>query len=109
MIAALVAAAPGMVASFALYPNMKAGRTRALSSASAASSTPSMSADIPKKRVLVIGGTRFSGLYLTRELHARGHEVCFRWLPVALSLRHMTRESETGFRGIFGCCVRPVP
>ncbi|CAN0402725.1 unnamed protein product [Ascophyllum nodosum] len=28
-----------------------------------------------KKRVLVVGGTRFSGLYLTRELHLRGHEV----------------------------------
>ncbi|CAM9854807.1 unnamed protein product, partial [Phaeothamnion confervicola] len=26
-------------------------------------------------RVLVIGGTRFSGLYLARELHERGHEV----------------------------------
>ncbi|CAM9608094.1 unnamed protein product [Chrysoparadoxa australica] len=26
-------------------------------------------------KVLVIGGTRFSGLYLTKELHDRGHEV----------------------------------
>lgn len=27
------------------------------------------------QKVLVIGGTRFSGLYLQRELHSRGHEV----------------------------------
>lgn len=34
-----------------------------------------MTADVGKKRVLVIGGTRFSGLFLTKELHSRGHEV----------------------------------
>eukprot|EP01040_Poterioochromonas_malhamensis_P007214 gene7214-7787_t len=27
------------------------------------------------KRVLIVGGTRFSGLYLWRELHNRGHQV----------------------------------
>ncbi|CAM9641474.1 unnamed protein product, partial [Choristocarpus tenellus] len=27
------------------------------------------------QRVLVVGGTRFSGLYLVKELHDRGHEV----------------------------------
>lgn len=28
-----------------------------------------------KKKVLIVGGTRFSGLYLWKELHERGHEV----------------------------------
>ena len=28
-----------------------------------------------KKEVLIVGGTRFSGLYLWEELHKRGHSV----------------------------------
>ena len=68
MLAFIAAAAgPVMVAGFALSPGAMTARGRAGSSLR-------MSADGPK-RVLVIGGTRFSGLYLTRELHARGHEV----------------------------------
>lgn len=73
MIVALVATAPLMVVGFALSPSMMSGRTRVPSSL-AGSTTTRMAADAPK-RVLVIGGTRFTGLYLTRELHARGHEV----------------------------------
>lgn len=30
---------------------------------------------VDKHSVLIIGGTRFSGLYLWRELHKRGHEI----------------------------------
>lgn len=64
MLAFLAAAAgPAMVAGFALSPSTMSARRGAVS----------MAAD--KQRVLVIGGTRFSGLYLTKELHARGHEV----------------------------------
>jgi nucleoside-diphosphate-sugar epimerase len=29
----------------------------------------------PSKNVLIVGGTRFSGLYLWRELHKRGHKI----------------------------------
>lgn len=63
------AAGPALVAGFALSPGAMTARGRAGTSLR-------MSDDGPK-RVLVIGGTRFSGLYLTRELHARGHEVRF--------------------------------
>ena len=64
MLAFLAAAAgPAMVAGFALSPSTMSARRGAVS----------MTAD--KQRVLVIGGTRFSGLYLTKELHSRGHEV----------------------------------
>lgn len=64
MLAFLAAAAgPAMVAGFALSPSTMSARRGGLS----------MAAD--KQRVLVIGGTRFSGLYLTKELHSRGHEV----------------------------------
>eukprot|EP00612_Vaucheria_litorea_P001339 CAMPEP_0171457270 /NCGR_PEP_ID=MMETSP0945-20130129/3416_1 /TAXON_ID=109269 /ORGANISM="Vaucheria litorea, Strain CCMP2940" /LENGTH=331 /DNA_ID=CAMNT_0011982845 /DNA_START=75 /DNA_END=1070 /DNA_ORIENTATION=+ len=34
-----------------------------------------MTQRVPPKRILIIGGTRFSGLYLQKELHSRGHEV----------------------------------
>lgn len=64
------AVGPAMVAGFALSPN--AMRTGARPS----SSLRMMAAAEGKQRVLVIGGTRFSGLYLTKELHSRGHEVC---------------------------------
>lgn len=57
------AAGPAMVTGFALSPSTMSARRGAVS----------MAAD--KQRVLVIGGTRFSGLYLTKELHSRGHEV----------------------------------
>lgn len=55
---------PATVAGFALSPSTMSSARR---------SAVSMSAE--KQRVLVIGGTRFSGLYLTKELHSRGHEV----------------------------------
>lgn len=35
----------------------------------------SMNAAHTKKNVLIIGGTRFSGLYLWKELHQRGHQI----------------------------------
>lgn len=80
MLAFLAAAAgPAMVAGFALSPStMSARRGTAVS----------MAAD--KQRVLVIGGTRFSGLYLTKELHSRGHEVgcvlrVWKWRCMGLS------------------------
>lgn len=64
---ALVAAvaAPAMVAGFALSPSTMMSARRGGVSMEAAD----------KKRVLVIGGTRFSGLYLAKELHSRGHEA----------------------------------
>ncbi|CAN0158504.1 unnamed protein product, partial [Ectocarpus fasciculatus] len=61
------AVGPAMVAGFALSPN-------AMRTGARPSSSLSMAAE-GKQRVLVIGGTRFSGLYLTKELHSRGHEV----------------------------------
>ncbi|CAB1098551.1 unnamed protein product [Ectocarpus sp. CCAP 1310/34] len=62
------AVGPAMVAGFALSPN-------AMSTGARPSSSLRMAAAEGKQRVLVIGGTRFSGLYLTKELHSRGHEV----------------------------------
>lgn len=69
MLAFIAAAAgPAMVVGFALSPSaMMTARGRAGSSLRMAAEG--------KQRVLVIGGTRFSGLYLTKELHSRGHEV----------------------------------
>lgn len=66
---ALVAAVagPSVVLGFALSPSAMTARGRATSRLSMAAEG--------KQRVLVIGGTRFSGLFLTRELHSRGHEV----------------------------------
>lgn len=75
---ALAAAAmlpTAMVSAFVVSPNNMRLGGRASPSLRAATAT--MSADVGKKRVLVIGGTRFSGLYLTKELHSRGHEVRF--------------------------------
>lgn len=68
------AAGPAMVVGFALSPSaMTSGaRGRATGSSTRLSM---MAAAEGKQRVLVIGGTRFSGLYLTKELHSRGHEV----------------------------------
>lgn len=68
---ALVAAAPAMVSGFALSPSRIMGVSRT------GAGSARMAADAPKHRVLVIGGTRFSGLYLTKELHSRGHEVLY--------------------------------
>lgn len=56
--------APTGVSSFALSPARMSARRGNMNMATT-----------DKKRVLVIGGTRFSGLYLTRELFSRGHEV----------------------------------
>ncbi|CAN0065354.1 unnamed protein product [Scytosiphon promiscuus] len=68
MLALVVAVAgPAAVLGFALSPSAMAARGRAGSSLSMAAEG--------KQRVLVIGGTRFSGLFLTKELHSRGHEV----------------------------------
>ena len=68
MLAFIAAAAgPAAVVGFALSPSSMNARARLGSSLR-------MSAE-GKQRVLVIGGTRFSGLYLTKELHSRGHEV----------------------------------
>lgn len=70
MLAFIAAAAgPAMVAGFALSPGSMNARSRA-----GPWSSPRMAAE-GTQRVLVIGGTRFSGLYLTQELHSRGHEV----------------------------------
>lgn len=65
------AAAPAAVVGFALSPSSMNARARAGSSLRMAAEG--------KQRVLVIGGTRFSGLYLTKELHSRGHEVGAVW------------------------------
>lgn len=62
-----VNAGPATVVGFALSPSSMNARARAGSSLRMAAEG--------KQRVLVIGGTRFSGLYLTKELHSRGHEV----------------------------------
>lgn len=68
MLAFIAAAAgPATVVGFALSPSSMNARARAGSSLRMAAEG--------KQRVLVIGGTRFSGLYLTKELHSRGHEV----------------------------------
>lgn len=68
MLAFLAAAAvPATVVGFTLSPSSINVRARAGSSLRMAA--------VGKQRVLVIGGTRFSGLYLTKELHSRGHEV----------------------------------
>lgn len=67
-----------LVSAFVVFP----ATTNVVSRGSSASpralsaTTARMAADVGRKRVLVIGGTRFSGLYLTKELHSRGHEVC---------------------------------
>lgn len=83
---ALMAAAvvPAMVDSFALSPSMMSARRGGAT----------MAAD--KQRVLIIGGTRFSGLYLTKELHSRGHEV---WL-----LREGVRINPP--LAVFSLCVQ---
>lgn len=84
---ALAAAAmlpAAMVSAFVVSPNSMRLGSRATLSLHAATAT--MSADVGKKRVLVIGGTRFSGLYLTKELHSRGHEVCVLFLVVRLKV-----------------------
>ncbi|CAN0447265.1 unnamed protein product, partial [Pylaiella littoralis] len=67
------AAGPAMVVGFALSPSaMTSGARRRATGSSTRLSM--MAAAEGKQRVLVIGGTRFSGLYLTKELHSRGHE-----------------------------------
>lgn len=67
MALAAAIAGPAAVHAFALSPG-------AMTAGGRAGSRLSMAAE-GKQRVLVIGGTRFSGLFLTKELHSRGHEV----------------------------------
>ena len=58
-----------------------------------------------EKRVLIVGGTRFSGLYLWNELHKRGHKVtlfnrgktALKKLPKESEEQFATRKSETNF------------
>eukprot|EP00595_Chromulina_sp_UTEXLB2642_P000009 CAMPEP_0196762020 /NCGR_PEP_ID=MMETSP1095-20130614/1353_1 /TAXON_ID=96789 ORGANISM="Chromulina nebulosa, Strain UTEXLB2642" /NCGR_SAMPLE_ID=MMETSP1095 /ASSEMBLY_ACC=CAM_ASM_000446 /LENGTH=329 /DNA_ID=CAMNT_0042112239 /DNA_START=73 /DNA_END=1059 /DNA_ORIENTATION=+ len=53
-----------------------------------------MSSD--KKKVLLIGGTRFSGLYLWKELFQRGHEVVL-FNRGKTAAKRLPRESEEDF------------
>jgi nucleoside-diphosphate-sugar epimerase len=48
------------------------------------------------KNVLIVGGTRFSGLYLWKELHNRGHNVAL-FNRGKTSLRKCPRESDDDF------------
>ena len=63
------------------------------------------STTISPKSVLLIGGTRFSGLYLWKELHTRGHKVtlfnrgktALKPLPTECDADFNLRVSETTF------------
>lgn len=48
------------------------------------------------KKVLLIGGTRFSGLYLWKELHQRGHHVTL-FNRGKTALKRLPKESEMDF------------
>ena len=48
------------------------------------------------KKVLVIGGTRFSGLYLWKELYSRGHSVTL-FNRGKSSFKKLPQESEEQF------------
>lgn len=75
MLAFIAAAAgPAVVVGFALSPSVMTSVSRGRATGSSRAGLSMMAAE-GKQRVLVIGGTRFSGLYLTKELHSRGHEV----------------------------------
>jgi len=52
--------------------------------------------DLSMESVLLIGGTRFSGLYLWKELHKRGHEVTL-FNRGKTSLKPLPNESEADF------------
>ncbi|KAJ1399915.1 38 kDa ribosome-associated protein precursor [Ochromonadaceae sp. CCMP2298] len=49
-----------------------------------------------KKNVLIVGGTRFSGLYLWKELHDRGHSVTL-FNRGKTALQRLPKESHEGF------------
>jgi nucleoside-diphosphate-sugar epimerase len=51
---------------------------------------------VQPKSVLLIGGTRFSGLYLWRELHERGHHVTL-FNRGKTALKPLPNESEESF------------
>ena len=51
---------------------------------------------VGSKKVLIVGGTRFSGLYLWKELHERGHEVTL-YNRGKTALQKIPTESEDSF------------
>jgi NADPH:quinone reductase-like Zn-dependent oxidoreductase len=52
--------------------------------------------NIDMKKVLIVGGTRFSGLYLWKELHDRGHEVTL-YNRGKSALQKLPRETDAAF------------
>lgn len=60
---------------------------------------------VAPKKILIVGGTRFSGLYLWEELHNRGHEItlfnrgktALKKLPGESDAAFEKRKSETQF------------
>lgn len=56
----------------------------------------SLSMSSNSKRVLLIGGTRFSGLYLWKELHKRGHQVTL-FNRGKTALKPLSKESQEAF------------
>lgn len=49
-----------------------------------------------KRNVLIVGGTRFSGLYLWKELHSRGHSVTL-FNRGKTALKKLPKESDADF------------
>ena len=52
--------------------------------------------NVAPKKVLLVGGTRFSGLYLWKELQDRGHDVTL-FNRGKTALRKTPRETEEEF------------
>ena len=48
------------------------------------------------KKVLIVGGTRFSGLYLWKELYDRGHEITL-YNRGKYALKKVPKETEADF------------
>ena len=54
--------------------------------------------DIKPKEVLIVGGTRFAGLYLWKELYDRGHKVTL-YNRGKTALSKLRGESDAAFKG----------
>eukprot|EP01038_Epipyxis_sp_PR26KG_P007412 gene7412-10103_t len=59
-------------------------------------STANLKMSVGSKKVLIVGGTRFSGLYLWRELHQRGHQVTL-YNRGKTALKKLPDETEEAF------------
>lgn len=56
----------------------------------------SLQMSVGSKKVLIVGGTRFSGLYLWKELHERGHQVTL-YNRGKTALQKIPTETEEAF------------